>query len=1022
MSLDKEWKSRLELWMEELRNHFYRELGEIDFEGYATKERLALRAALEGPFRPMPPGSRWGAKWEYGWFRGGVALPPEAEGRRIVIRPETGGESAIFINGTIAGAIDRQHQEVTLCRRGVPGRVYGIAAESYAGHGPRVEHAGPTPPGRQTVPEPEAAQAAVGRSTFGIWEEDAYQLWMDVSTLYQVRCGGNENSLRVAQIDEALKDFTLLVDFEGSYEERLESFRAGRGRLRPLLLCVNGSTAPTMYIFGQSHLDLAWLWPIAETERKCARTLSTQLALMKEYPGYKFLLCQPPLYEMLKEHYPELYGRVRKKVESGRIIPEGGMWVEPDTNLPSGESLIRQLLYGKRFYREECAVESELLWLPDVFGFTAALPQIMKGCGIKYFCTKKIVDNYHGGDPFPYNIFLWEGIDGTRVLSHIIRKSNAPIEPLTLIRRWEYDRRQKDRISTFLFPFGYGDGGGGAVRDHLEYVKRLGDLEGVPRTRMCHPREFFRDLEEKGPPENVYAGELYFQAHRGTYTSQAKMKKWNRRCEFALREAELWGAAAGTGAGFPYPKEELEELWKLVLFNQFHDIITGASIQRVHEEAEENYLKALRGAENIKISAALRLVGSGDGIAVFNSLSWDRTELIALPPGLRAVACTEGKAAPVQLINGRAFAEVRVPSCGWTTLKEGRAPETIPNTLRVHEKLLENECLRVEFNDFGEITGIYDRESGFELAAGPCNSFRLYRDVPSRYDAWDIDSMYDKLPVELRDRASMEVICAGPLLAGIRIKRRINASFLTQEVYLRRGGRRVEFRTRIDWREDHKLLKVEFPVELYSGEAVQEIQFGHIKRPNHKSRQYDADRFEVCNHKWTAIAESGRGFAVLNDCKYGVSVHGGNISLTLLKSALAPDMRADRGVQEFTYALYAWNGPFVKSGVVREAYELNSPVFSIEGGGGKQSLFSVDAENIIIETVKAAEDQSGDVVLRLYESMGVRTRCTLNTALPAGGAQQTNMLEDAEKELLIRAGKIETDFRPFEVKTIRLAL
>lgn len=1038
MALTKEWNRRIQSWMEELERHFYRPLGTIEFSGFTTKEYLDISEVLEKEFKPMPPGTRWGAKWEYGWFKGTIILPKEAEGKRIVLRASVGGESLIYVNGEIAGARDREHPEITLSMSGIPGQKYEIIIESYAGHGPRLENAPPVPPGRVLIPEPGPTQLVVGESSFGIWEEDAYQLWVDVDTLYKLRCNLDENSLRVCEIDKALKEFTLLVDFELPYEQALETFRACREKLKKVLQCVNGSTAPVMYIFGQSHLDLAWLWPVDETIRKCARTLSTQISLMDEYPNYRFLLSQPPIYIMLKEHYPQLYERVKEKIKSGQIIPEGGMWVEADTNIPGGESLIRQLMYGKKFFSEELGITSELLWLPDVFGFSAALPQILKGCGIKYFATQKILRNYYEGDPFPYNVFMWEGIDGSQILTHIYFKNNSPIDPEQLIQRWN-QRNQKDDISTFLFPFGYGDGGGGATRSHLEYVNRVKDLEGCPRTKMCHPNEFFKDIEKKGLPQNRYVGELYFQAHRGTYTSQAKTKKGNRKCEFALREAELWSAMARVISDFEYPYDEIEKLWKIVLFNQFHDIIAGTSIRRVHEEAERDYNYVAQEANNIINSALDSIINPDENehnqeksaeITVFNSLPWDRKELISLPSNTQNVYSFSDESLPVQLIGDKLFTEVKIPSCGWTTLKIVQ-DDSMSNSSSIYEnealpivkateRMLENEYLRIEFNETGEVTSIYDKELDYEFAAGLCNSFRMYKDVTGYYDAWDIDSMYEQLPVELNRKAEIKVLCEGSLAGGIVVERQLNNSIMRQEIILRRASRTVEFRTTIDWREDHKLLKVSFPVNIHANEGIHEIQFGHVKRPNHKSRQYDADRYEVCNHKWTAIMEENRGFAILNDCKYGVNVDGGSINLTLLKSALAPDMYADKGTHEFTYALYCWSGPFIESNVVNKAYEINCPVLVTTGLAGKKSLFKVDKPNIIIETIKLAEDRTGDVIIRLYEAGHATTRCILYTELPVVKAEQTNMLEVVEKELEVIDGKIELEFRAFEIKTLRL--
>ncbi len=1017
--LTPEWRRRIDNWRRVLREHVYVPLGEMPVSGFITREQLTVEEAAGREFTPMPPGTKWGAKWEYGWFKGEVTLPPEAAGKRIVLMPDVGGESAVYVNGIAVGAIDHHHREITLTTDGVPGERYEIMIECYAGHGPRVSGRGPVPIWQETVPEPPPTQVEVGKSTFGIWQEEVFQLALDVETLYEVRDNIDPESLRVAEIDAGLRDFTLIVDLELPREEMLETVRAARERLRPLLECVNGSTAPTLYAFGHAHIDVAWLWPLAETERKCVRTFANQLTLMQEYPEYKFLQSQAHLYWMVKNHYPRLYRRIKDAIATGQFMPEGGMWVEADTNVTGGESLIRQFIHGKRFFREEFGVECELLWLPDVFGYSGALPQIMKGCGIKYFSTQKIFWVYNGGETFPYNTFWWEGIDGTRILVHLHNDYNSHTNPASVIRRWK-ERVQKDGFSTRLFPFGYGDGGGGPTRIHLEFLRRQRDLEGVPRVKIASPLDYFKDQERK-PVTAHYVGELYHQAHRGTYTSQARTKRGNRKSEFALREAEMWSAAATILKGFEFPTATMDTAWKKVLLNQFHDIIPGSSIHRVYEEAEASYNEVIRTAEEVADRARAALTDDSTAITAFNSLSWNRKALVPLPEGFAGATDAQGNTLPTQTFDGVTWAEVSIPACGWTTLYPAQPLDLAP-AVHADERLLENELLRVEFNERGEIVSILDKETGRELAAGVCNSLKMYKDVPTAWDAWDIDSMYELTPVELNEPAQIQVVCAGPLFARLRVTRRIHDSTLTQEITLRRGSRRLDFYTVVDWQERHKLLKVNFPVNIHANEGVHEIQFGHLRRPNHRSRPFDADRFEVCNHKWTALMEEGRGCAVLNDCKYGVNVLGNSINLTLLKSALAPDMTADRGRQEFTYAFYAWNGPFVESEVIQEAYELNCPVHVANGAAGRTSILSVDAPNVIIETVKPAEDGSGDVVVRLYEAKRTATRCTLSTTLPVSGVAETDMLEEKERDLVIQDGQVALEFRPFEIKTVRLTV
>jgi alpha-mannosidase len=1030
MSLSPEWRRRIEHWQKTIPQMLYRPLGAVPVKAFFTHEQLTQRQAQKKRFRPIATGTPWGSKWQYGWFSGTFTIPAQADGQRIVMRtgtsrspwPASGGDTVVYIDGVAAGTEDWAHEHVPVVKKGKAGRKYQFLAEIHAGHGNTPVGHGPVPHGRVPIPEPPPTQRTVGEATFGIWDEELFQAWMDFETLLQVRDNIDSESLRVVRIDDALRRFTIALDLELPPDELRAAIKNGRACLRDALACHNGPTTPEMYCFGHSHIDVAWLWPLSETERKCTRTFSTQLALMAEYPEYKFLQSQPHLYRMVKRHYPDLYRRIKKAVAAGQWRVEGGMWVEADTNISGGEALVRQFLHGKHFCEEEFGVECELLWLPDVFGYSGAMPQIMKGCGIKYFSTQKIFWAYNGGDLFPYNTFYWQGIDGTQVFAHIHNDYNAKTDPRDVIGRWK-ERVQKDGIDARLYPFGYGDGGGGPTRKHLEFLRRQHDLEGVPKTKVVDPVEFFHDEEKKPAPLPVYVGELYFQAHRGTYTSQAKTKKGNRKSEIALREAEMWGAAAHALAGFDYPLAAMDELWKAVLLNQFHDIIPGSSIERVYVEAEAAYQEVIAGAERTADKAARAfLKKDAEAVTVFNSLSWKRDALVALPRGFRGVKDQGGKALAVQTIGGAPFAWVKdVPACGWTTLRKA-PPSTHKAAVKASPTTLENELVRLTITAEGELSSIVDKVSGRELARGACNSFRMYKDVPSNWDAWDIESIYKLEPVDIAGPASVEVVSEGPVVGVVRIKKKLHHSDLVQEIRLRAKSRRVDFVTSIEWRESHRLLKVNFPVDVHSDEAIQEIQFGHVRRPTHASRPYDADRFEVCNHKWTALTEENRGVAILNDCKYGVDVQKNSINLTLLKAPLAPDMNADKGLQQFTYSFYAYGGSFADSGVVEEAYDLNVPVMVIPGSGGTASLFQLDSPNVIIETVKPAEDGSGDVVLRLYEAKRTTCDVVLATTLPVRTAVETDMLERGEEKIVCKNGQIALSFRPFEIKTLRLVV
>ncbi|MBD2872065.1 alpha-mannosidase [Paenibacillus arenilitoris] len=995
--------------LKEKNRRIYTRIAPIEFAGFETKERLSYTEIGDNRFEPVRTGDRWGDNWVYAWLRAEVTVPKEAEGKRLVALLNFGAEATIYMNGMVRGALDLQHNDVTLTRNARTGETFEIVAEAYAGHTNR--------------------QPVFGESHLCVFEEEIYQFFIDLECLWQVCEQIDSNALRASEINQCMKQVIATIDFGLRGEALTAGVKQCREWMEPLLACVNGSTSPLLYLMGQSHLDIAWLWPIEETKRKIARTMSNQLALMEEYPDYRYTQSQPYLFQLAKELYPELYERIKRRVAEGRIIPEGGMWVESDTNLPAGESLIRQFVHGKRFFMEEFGKDNEMLWLPDVFGYSGNIPQIMKGCGIRYFASVKMFQTYENvSDPFPYNTFFWEGIDGTQVLTHLLDYGEYPIRvnPSFLIRQWN-DRVQKDGIATRLVQFGHGDGGGGANRDDLEFLKRLGNLEGVPRTRHGSPIEYFRDQLEKGMPDAKYVGELYYPAHRATYTTQAKLKRLNRKAEIGFRETELWGAAAQRLLDKAYPYREMDRLWKRLLLQHFHDILPGTSIHRVHEEAQAELASLNETIREMAAGARQALAdGERSGITVFNALSWGRKELVALPDGVRGIADRDGQAMPVQSYDGRLYAEVEAPPMGWATysIGEGSKPAAVRAAATAAASRMENEYMTIAINDRGELVSIVDKETGTEWAADACNVMKMYRDRPSAFDAWEIDRRYRMSPVELADKADITVTADGPLFAAVRVERKLHQSRLVQHIRIRSGSRRIEFDTTVQWNETNKMLRVDFPVRVHANESMQEIQFGYVKRPNHSSRPHDADRYEVCQHKWSALAETNRGFALLNDCKYGISVQDRLMSMTLLRSPTYPDETSDQGTHRFTYGFVAWNGSFLDSPVVREAYELNYSV-SLAPQGSRleaRSLLQLDQANVIAETVKLAEDGSGDWIVRLYECKGASVSCGVHAGLSVASAYETDMLERNMAALPCAGNSLSLRFRPFEVKTIRLAL
>ncbi|MGI6106433.1 MAG: alpha-mannosidase [Lachnospiraceae bacterium] len=1061
--MNAEMRDRIAHWIRTLKQDFYEPLGEIPLEAAHTFDHLSPGEAEAQAFEPVGPGYTWGRSYEYCWFRGDFAIPESAAGRRIVMNLAPGGESTLFVNGQAFGTyradwVNEPHhfyEDNTLVRSAEGGEKFHLLMETYAGHyyfsaDQGSQAVGPVLPGEYSNPLEEGKRRVLGHCTYGVWNEDAYQLWMDVMTLASLLTVLDPDSLRAAKIADALEQFTMTVDFEQGREERTQSYREARRLLKPVLETVPAQTRARFYAVGNAHIDLAWLWPLEETHRKTARTFAAQLRLIDEYPEYRYIQSQPALYEMCRRYYPQLFEKIREAVKSGRWIADGAMWVEPDTNMPSGEALVRQVLYGKKYYREMFGVDSRILWLPDTFGYSAALPQILAGCGVGYLVTQKIFWTYNEGDEFPYHYFNWVGMDGTKVTAFLPTSYTYTTDPATIEGVWK-QRRQKRDLTAFLLPYGYGDGGGGPTRDYVEYCLRQKQLEGGEQVVMAGPMDFFKDMEAEGGPKPTWTGELYFSAHRGTYTTQALVKKLNRRCEFALHNVEFLSVLAAQ-RGLPYPKEQIEELWKEVLLHQFHDILPGSGIRKIYEETHEAHRKVLEACGRLEAQAleALSLKpaagtaaadGQGSAASVINTLGFPRNGIVSLPPRFAEGAVTaEGRRVHVQkAADGTVLADVELPAFGSAVLLP--SPDSAENSAAAEsavsesaglivlnvqdgtaQYILENSKVRAAVSGRGEITSFVLKESGREFAAEPMNRLRLYKDVPRTFDAWDIDSNY--LEQELPGAADVTVRPAeqGGVLAGVVVSGKIGNSAYTQHISLAENSTRLEISMHVEWNELHRLLKASFPVNVWAEEGINEIQFGYVKRPTHRSRQYDRDRFEVCNHRYSALADESHGAAVLNDSKYGISMNGNCLELTLLRAAASPDFRADNGPQDFTYAFTAWEGSFGQSGVVRQGLALNCAPLVCDGAVGLQTGFTCGCDNVIADTVKAAEDGSGDVIIRLYESQKSSVTAKIGwEGLDGHRVYLCDMLENPIREITPEEGAVTLPFRAFQIQTLRVS-
>ena len=968
MPENRQFTQRLGAWHTELQRHVLEPLTPVAFSGAFTFNALSPQEASGLSGSPMPAGTAWGRYREYGWFSAEVTLPEGCAGRRIVLCSGIGGEQLVYLDGQAMGSVDRQHAYVTLFRQAPAEGCFRLLIESYAGNGPRLENLGPLPPERQALPPVPEYQQRVGESCLACVNEDAYQLYMDADTLIRLWKRLPDGSLRRQRVEAALRDYIHTADFECSREERNASFRKAREALAPVLACRNGDSAPELEIIGQSHIDLAWLWPMEESRHKVARTFANQLALMDEYPEYRFLACEPALLEMLKERSPELYARMLEKIQSGQILPEGAFYAECDTNIPSGESLIRQLVRGKRWFREELGTEIRVAWQPDTFGFAPCLPQILKALDIPYFATQKLLRADPECERFPWQDFTWEGADGSRVQALSFFKNNARTDPDNLLDRWEKHRTQTEGIETLLYPFGYGDGGGGADRDMLEYLRREKNLEGLPRTVWRSlPQHFERAAE--GAAGRVWHGELYLSWHRGTYTVQRKTKLAIQRLEQALHDAEFLLALSRPRVRVE-ARAEMDAAWKTLMIHQFHDIAAGVGIQDVHREAEERLAdaeagirKRIRGlAEDICRMPAEDASGA---VTVLNTLPFERKEYLELPDGSAGY--------------------VRLPASGAAVIAGAGDTEPLCGSVRVCESdegwRIENGVLAFTLTRDGAVTGLTDLRTGLPLQEPGMrmNDLRLYRDVEPVYDAWELsrDYVLDRTD-EVR---TVSVTLSGaetPELTAV-IGRQIGGSGSRQEITVRAGEPRILFETEIDWQERHKLLKAHFETNLRTDEAVCGMQFCHVRRPAHRSTAFARDRYEVCHQHYSALFEADHGVVLMNRGIRGISCEEGDLALTLLRAPCVPDDTCDRGTQRFSWVLQLWDRPFCAGTATRDAYAYQTPPLMLPGAG--HAFESFRAENALIETIKPA-DQGEGTILRLWEPRGARSRVTVRLPEP----------------------------------------
>uniref|UniRef100_A0A671NCG4 alpha-mannosidase n=1 Tax=Sinocyclocheilus anshuiensis TaxID=1608454 RepID=A0A671NCG4_9TELE len=786
------------------------------------------------------------------------------------------------------------------------------------------------------------------------------------------------------------------------------SFAAAQSLAQKFFAQKNGESQHVVHAMGHCHIDSAWLWPYEETIRKCARSWVTVIRLMEKNPEFVFTCSQAQQFQWVKSWYPNLFSEIKQFVQKGQFIPVGGTWVEMDGNLPSGESMVRQFLHGQNFFKDEFAHYCKEFWLPDTFGYSAQLPQIMKGCGISRFLTQKI--SWNLVNTFPHNTFFWEGIDGTQVLTHFppgnSYEMKGKVEDVSLINTVK-NNKDKGRANHSGFLFGFGDGGGGPTQLMLDRLQRVRDTDCLPKVQMSSPDVLFSQLESDSSLLCTWVGELFLELHNGTYTTQAKIKLGNRQCEALLHDVEVASCLALCKTdSFKYPACKLQELWRLLLLNQFHDVIPGSCIEMVVEDALKYYDEICTTGSRLLLAACESLgstpgKGAGSSMAVLNTLPWERTEVILLP------------AEDAQ-----------------TRLGAFHRQNWVPFVIQVDGTIMmENGLLKAKIDQTGRLMSLLllqtNRETIFEGCLG--NQFTLFDDVPLYWDAWDVMDYHlqtRKPVIEVIEPA--KVVRSGTHQGSVSFLLSISGkSTIRQEIVLDACCPYVKFNTQVDWEESHKFLKVEFPVQVRSPNATYEIQFGHLQRPTHRNTSWDWARFEVWGHKWADLSEHGFGVALLNDSKYGYSIHENIMTLSLLRAPKAPDANADMGHHNFTYALMPHTGPFQDALVIQYAYNLNFPLHVFHGVISEPwSAFSVNSPAVILETVKQAESRENALLIRLCESHGSSVTTTLSTSLPLHKAWHCDLLERPDSIIPVSktTSGISLTFKPFQIRSLLLII
>ncbi len=994
---------RLQTYQQELKKRLYTKSQPVTLTHYAAEGRISFAQALKGGYQPVQVGDKFGPLWSTHWFHVKGEIPSEWQSQEVHLLWDSSSEATVWqdsqpqqgLTGSSNGwqehplrmayAISRQaaaNQPVDLMIEAALNGLFGVS---------RIE------------PRKNEGIGLLRQAELALFDRPLWDLYWDYVIIADMARYLPQQTPRAGQALQAANRMINTI----RWGER-QTYLAARDIAGQFLNKHNGEGQHQLSAVGHAHIDTAWLWPLAETKRKCVRTFSSVLRLMDAYPEFIFACSQAQQLAWIKAEYPGLYARIQAKVKNGKFVPVGGTWVEPDTNIPCGESLVRQFLYGQMFFQQEFGAISSIFWEPDVFGYSAALPQIMRQAGVQYFLTQKL--SWNEFNKPDRHTFTWEGLDGSQVLAHFppVDNYNSVADVHDVLHNVR-NFKDHERTNQSYLLFGYGDGGGGPSTEMLEQIKRMSDVDGLPLVVQRTPQQFFERAAADLQDSTRWVGELYFENHRGTYTSQAALKQGNRRCEEMLHDAEFLTCLAWLKAELPYPHSQLTNLWQQVLTNQFHDILPGSSINEVNLEANQTYQSVLSQASRLRDQALNSLLPE-KGLTLVNTLGCRRREVISAP---------KGEDLPDGLV------VVEIPAFALVSLEKSLVNET--RTVSVVESagglVLENEMVRVRISAQGQVTSLFHKNADREcIPPGEvANRFMVYEDLPAEYDAWNVDVYYAEKILQKPVATNLSVLENGPLRVKVAVEMAVGEkSRLWQIISLTSISAQVEFETRVDWQEDHSFLRVDFPLNLRAQQASFETQFGLVQRSTHTNTSYELAQFEVPAQRWADLSEPDFGVALLNNCKYGYACKDGTLSLSLLRSPTEPDIFADRGEHNFAYALLPHALTAQLSALWWLAACFNQPLLLAEGRSRQDLLKNaeVDAPNVVLDTIKLAEDGNG-LILRLYEAAG----CATHFILRVHGIQQgweCNLLEQNDELLVIANDRIEGDIRPFQIKTLRL--